>query len=169
MYKYWHQRNKHNTLDSLCSNEVCEENSIIKSVQKMGHYFTYLQQKVIFLPKCHFHYVLLNFPSLAFNDILARSHIFLVLKVMFSPSSNFILIANQSTSSTSSRPWLWIYREERGNGIFLRLVWEDLSEVTLLLRWAWHLWGTPSKGWCSWNIVRIASIQIYTAVCGSFG
>lgn len=45
----------------------------------MGHYFTYLQQKIIFLLKYHFT-VLLNFPSLAFNDISARFHIFLVLK-----------------------------------------------------------------------------------------
>ena len=80
MYKYWHQRNKNNTLGSLCSNEGYEENSIFKSVQKIEHYFTYLQQKIIFLPKYRFHYVLLNFPSLAFNDISGRSHIFLVLK-----------------------------------------------------------------------------------------
>lgn len=55
-----------NTLGRFCSNEGCVENNIIKSVQKMGHYFTYLQQKIIlfFAVNITFNYVPLNFPSL---------------------------------------------------------------------------------------------------------
>lgn len=110
----------------FASNESCYEYSVIGSVQKVEILLLFFITQVLF--STMFCWIFFPCQMMAFQ--IYPTTLWSFKRVQFCLNWNFILVANESISSTNSRHWLWICREEWRKDILACF-------STASLRWYW--------------------------------